>query len=516
MATGEYKWRGGLCLEVSPIPNTIVIFGASGDLAHRKLLPALYNLYRRDLLHEKSRIIGCARSHMDDDAFRKLIKDKMPKCISEMCGKRLESFLSKLHYVSGAYDDPTTYAKLSEQIAAIEKESCCGAGRVYYLSTPSILHGPIVSMLGTFGLVAENSEGTPWRNVVIEKPFGRDLDSARKLDEELRKTLRERQIYRIDHYLGKETVQNILMLRFANIIFEPVWNRNYIDSVQITAAETVGVEHRAGYFEQAGLLRDMFQNHMLEMLSLVAMEMPSSFESKAVRDEKTKLLRSIQPFPKGQIGKHIVRGQYAQGHDNAGALLPAYLSEPGVKPNSKIETFVASKLFIDNWRWQGVPFFLRSGKRLPKKHSEIAITFKRLPHSIFLPLKAEDLSPNQLILNVQPEEGLSLTIQAKQPGPKLCMGSLTMDFKYDSILEEGESMPEAYERLLLDCMLGDQTLFIRSDAIETAWTLLTPVLKAWESNEPGCGELLSYPANSWGPDDAEKLFDRIDQSWRNN
>ena len=516
MVTGEYKWRGGLCLEVSPIPNTIVIFGASGDLAHRKLLPALYNLYRRDLLHEKSRIIGCARSAMDDDSFRNLIKDKMPKCISGMCGGRLDAFLSKLHYVSGAYDDPDTYARLSKMITAIEGESCCGAGRIYYLSTPSSLHAPIVSLLGSSGLVDEDTEGIPWRNVIIEKPFGHDLESARKLDEGLRKTLRERQIYRIDHYLGKETVQNILMLRFANIIFEPVWNRNYIDSVQITAAETVGVEHRAGYFEQSGLLRDMFQNHMLEMLSLVAMEMPSSFEAKAVRDEKTKLLRSIRPFQKGQLGKSIIRGQYAEGRDPSGAILPAYRAEPGVKPDSKVETFVAAKLFIDNWRWEGVPFLLRSGKRLLKKRSEIAITFKRLPYSIFSPVKAEDLSPNQLILNVQPEEGLSLTIQAKQPGPKLCMGSLTMDFKYDSILEEGESMPEAYERLLLDCMLGDQTLFIRSDAIETAWGLLTPVLRAWESNEPGCGPLLSYPANSWGPDEAEKLFERIDQSWRNS
>jgi glucose-6-phosphate 1-dehydrogenase len=352
--------------------------------------------------------------------------------------------------------------------------------------------------------------------VVIEKPFGRDLESARKLDNELRKILRERQIYRIDHYLGKETVQNILMLRFANVIFEPVWNRNYIDSVQITAAETVGVEHRAGYFEQAGLLRDMFQNHMLEMLSLVAMEAPSSFDAKAVRDEKTKLLRSIRPFPKGKLGESLVRGQYSEGSDASGATLPAYRAEPGVKPDSKIETFVAAKLFIDNWRWQGVPFFLRSGKRLPKKRSEIAITFKRLPHSIFSPLKPEDLNPNQLVLNVQPEEGLSLTIQAKQPGPKLCMGSLTMDFKYASILEEGETMPEAYERLLLDCMLGDQTLFIRSDAIETAWSLLTPVLRAWESDEPGCGKLFSYPAGSWGPEEAEKLFDRVDQSWRDN
>ncbi len=516
MAKGEYKWRGGLCMEVSPIPNTIVIFGASGDLAHRKLLPALYNLYRRDLLHERSRIIGCARSHMDDDAFRSMVRERMPKCISELCGRKLDAFLAKLSFVSGPYDEPSTYAKLSAKIAEIEQETCCGAGRVYYLSTPSSLHAPIVSMLGAAGLVEENQEGRPWRNVVIEKPFGRDLESARKLDNELRAILRERQIYRIDHYLGKETVQNILMLRFANLIFEPVWNRNYIDSVQITAAETVGVEHRAGYFETAGLLRDMFQNHMLEMLSLVAMEMPSSFESKAVRDEKTKLLRSIRPFPEGKIGECLIRAQYEAGRDATGEALAPYSAEPGVKPDSKTETYVAAKLFIDNWRWQGVPFFLRSGKRLARKRSEIAITFKRLPHSIFEPVRAENLAPNQLVLNVQPEEGLSLTIQAKQPGPKLCMGSLTMDFKYDSILEEGESMPEAYERLLLDCMLGDQTLFIRSDAIESAWTLLTPVLNAWEADAPGCGPLLKYPAGSWGPDEAEKLFDRIDQSWRNH
>ncbi len=516
MASGEYRWRGGLCMEVSPIPNTVVIFGASGDLAHRKLIPALYSLSRRGLFHEKSRIIGCSRTEMDDDAFREQARKALPSCVSGLCGgPRLDNFLSKVHYVSGSYDDPATYAKLGSRISEIERnDSCCDAGRIYYLSTPSSLHAPIVARLGEAGLVEESQEGIPWRNVVIEKPFGRDLHSARDLDNALRKVLRERQIYRIDHYLGKETVQNILMLRFANLIFEPVWNRNYIESVQITAAETVGVEHRAGYFEQSGLLRDMFQNHMLEMLSLVAMEMPSSFDAGSVRDEKAKLLKSIRPFPKGRLGEFIVRGQYGEGEGKDGKL-PAYRAEPGVRPDSKIETFVAAKLFIDNWRWQGVPFLLRSGKRLPKKHSEIAITFKRLPHSIFSPLKPEDLSPNQLILNVQPDEGLSLTIQAKQPGPKLCLGSLTMDFKYASILEKGESMPEAYERLLLDCMLDDQTLFIRSDAIETAWGLLTPVLQAWESDAPGCGPLHIYPASSWGPLESEKLFDSVYQSWRN-
>ncbi len=508
MAEGTYRWSGGFCMEVSPIPNTIVIFGASGDLAGKKLIPAFFSLYRNNLFHEKSRIIGCARSPMSDLEFRNMLRPGLEsKCKKDECRFKLESFLSKISYVSGDYSSLETYEKLGKSIENIESGRCPEAGRVFYLSTPPDLCSQIVSLLGASSLVSENYEGMPWRHVVIEKPFGHDLESAQKLDRELRSVLKERQIYRIDHYLGKETVQNILMLRFANRIFEPVWSHEHIENVQITVAESVGVGHRAGYYEQSGQLRDMFQNHMLEMLSLVAMEMPVSFEADSVRNEKAKLLQSIRPLPIKDLSSYIVRGQYAAADGLAG-----YTDEKGVAKDSQTETFVAARLFIDNWRWKGVPFYLRSGKRMGRKVSEIAVTFKKIPHSIFSPIRAEDLSPNVLVMNVQPDEGLSLTIQAKQPGPKLCMGSLTMDFKYKSILEE-EEFPEAYERLLLDCMLGDQTLFIRNDTIERAWTLLTPVLEAWKQNPALC-PLHKYPAGSWGPDAVHALPWMEKHVWR--
>lgn len=516
MEENPIGWRGGFCIEVSPVPNTLVIFGASGDLTHRKLIPALFSLYRKKLFHEKSRIIGCARTDMNDEAFREKTRQTLKVFCNGRCDeKKLEDFLEKVFYVSGPYDDISTYKRISERIEGIEKELACpNAGRVYYLSTPVNLYGTIVGRLGEAGLVTENYEGLPWRNVIIEKPFGHDLESAKKLDRELRLVLQERQIYRIDHYLGKETVQNILMMRFANRIFEPIWNNHYIENVQITVAESIGVEHRAGYYEQAGLLRDMFQNHVLQMLALVAMEVPPSFEANKVRDEKVKLLSSIRPFNKDRISEEIVRAQYAPGIID-GREVPGYRQEEGINPDSMIETYAAARLFIDNWRWQGVPFYLRSGKRMKKRLSEIVITFKRVPHSIFTPIRARDLAPNVLVLNVQPEEGLALTIQAKQPGPKLCMGGLTLDFKYDEIFK-GEK-PEAYERLLLDCMLGDQTLFIRSDNIENAWSLLTPVLEAWQNNSDGksAGQLYKYSSGSWGPEEAEELMYRDGYSWRN-
>lgn len=507
---GNYSWRGGFCIEVSPIPNTIVIFGASGDLTHRKLLPALFSLYSKKLFHEKSRIVGFARTQMDDNAFRDKVAESLRDKAKNFPATLLDEFLKKIFYVPGEYENPESYKSLSEKLIDIDCQNCISTGRIYYLSTPSTLYSPVVKLLGEAGLVTENQSGIPWRHVVIEKPFGRDLESAQKLDFELRSVLKERQIYRIDHYLGKETVQNILMLRFANTIFEPVWNNHYIDHVQITAAETVGVEHRAGYYDNAGLLRDMFQNHMLEMMGLVAMEAPASFEADSVRNEKAKLLKCIRPFDLKNLGRDVVRAQYSAGKLGS-ADVPAYLDEPGVKTSSSTETYACTKMMIDNWRWQGVPFFLRSGKRLEKRVSEIAITFKRIPHSIFSPIRAEDLAPNTLVLNVQPDEGLALTIQAKQPGPKLCMGSLSMSFKYSDIIE-GEK-PEAYERLLLDCMLGDQTLFIRSDTIELAWSIFTPVLKTWEE-KPELSPLVKYSAGSWGPSEADELMRRHDLIWR--
>ena len=511
MGSNSNSWQGTLCIEVSPVPNTIIIFGASGDLAQRKLIPALFNLSRRNLFHAKSRIIGCSRSQMDDNSFRdvqrKALKERFPSCeLSE-----IDAFLEKVFYIAGGYDSQDTYRGIHRKLMELEYQQDPVPNRTFYLATPAALYPIIVPMLAEFQLTVENYEGIPWRHVVLEKPFGNDSDSAEKLDRLLHESLLERQIYRIDHYLGKETVQNILMLRFANIIFEPVWNSHYIDNVQITVAESIGVEHRAGYYEKAGLLRDMFQNHMLEMLALTAMEMPASFDADAIRDEKLKLIKSIRHFPIKELDKYIMRAQYAAGNG-----MPGYREEEGVSTTSTTETFVAAKFLIDNWRWRGVPFYLRSGKRLAKKVSEIAITFKRVPHSIFSELRPEDLSADMLVLNVQPEEGMALSIQAKQPGPKLCMGRLSLDFKYAEVF--GGDIPDAYERLLLDCMLGDQTLFIRSDVIAASWRLFTPVLEAWskfDGNNFNCPcNLRTYPAGSWGPEEAAQLLCGCASCWR--
>jgi glucose-6-phosphate 1-dehydrogenase len=347
-----------------------------------------------------------------------------------------------------------------------------------------------------------------YTHVVVEKPFGRDLESAVALNATLRENLAEEQLYRMDHYLGKDTVQNVLMLRFANAIFEPIWNQKYIDHVEITVAETVGVEHRAGYFEQAGLLRDIFQNHMIQMLALAASEPPVSFEPNRLRDERVKLIRSIRPFPVGDLDQWIIRGQYGPGRifDQD---VPGYRDEERVAPDSRTETFVAAKLLIDNWRWRGVPFYLRAGKRLARRLSRIAVVFKNVPHSIFAPIAAAELSPNVLVFKVQPEEGVALTIEAKGPGPRMCLNSLTMSFSYRDALET--QLPNAYERLLLDCMLGDQSLFLREDSVEAAWALVTPVLEAWEEDT---SPLPVYPAGTWGPAEADALIQRDGRQWQ--
>ncbi len=501
MGINQNYWRANLCTEMKPVPNLMVIFGASGDLTKRKLIPALFSLYLRELFHPSSMVVGCARSKISTEEFRNSLKEFFPEAEDEVVNR----FLSRIHYLSGDYSEGETYLKLSKKISELEKETGLEAlNHTFYLSTPASLYSDIVPKLGEYGLTAENYLGEPWRHVVLEKPFGYDFNSAMALDQVLHKTLLERQIYRIDHYLGKETVQNILMLRFANIIFEPVWNSTYIDHVQITAAESIGVEDRAGYYDRAGALRDMFQNHMLAMLSLVAMEAPAIFDANAMRDEQLKLIKSIRPFPEDELEKYLVRGQYA----SAGKI-PSYLEEPGIAADSTTETYAATKIMIDNWRWHGVPFYLRSGKRLNRKLSEIAITFKRVPHSIFPQLRPEDLEPDILILNVQPQEGMTLSIQAKQPGAKLCMGSLALDFNYSQVF--GTTIPDAYERLLLDCMLGDQTLFIRSDVIAASWRLFTPVLEAWQNNQT---PLYHYKSGGEGPEEANCLFKGTNACWR--
>ncbi len=491
------------CVESGPEPCGVVIFGASGDLTQRKLIPALFRLYERELLPENFYILGCARTAMSDDAFRRKMRT------SFATNDKMAAFLDHCFYLSGDYKEFSFYRELRSRLAKLTEAFRTGSNRVFYLATPPNLYTEITNHLSESQLTKEDDDGS-WARVVIEKPFGRDLQSAVALNRELHKKLTESQIYRIDHYLGKETVQNILMLRFANAIFDPIWNRQYIDNVQITVAESIGVEHRAGYYEQSGLLRDMFQNHLMEILALVAMEPPASFAANCVRDEKTKLLRAIRPLVEDRRGDNLVRAQYEGGRID-GETVVAYRQEADVAADSMVETFVAANLVIDNWRWQGVPFYLRSGKRLPRKVSEVAITFKKVPHSIFTPLMPDVLPANVMLLNLQPDEGIGLTIQAKKPGPKLCMASLAMDFNYREIFGT-DSMPDAYERLLLDCMLGDQTLFVREDSMQLAWSLLTPLLQRWEGsgNSP---PLCFYAAGSWGPQEAIALLQRQGRNW---
>ncbi len=501
--------RGGFfCVEKRLAPCGLVIFGASGDLTRRKLAPALYSIFRRGLLPEEFFILGCSRTQMTDSRFREHLR----AALSETDGMdklTLEAFLRRCFYLSGDYTRADFYDSIISRSSDLEDVFPTGGNRIYYLSTPPNLFTTIVERLGAAGLTREHRERRQWVRVVVEKPFGHDLDSAVDLDRRLYSVLDEPQIYRIDHYLGKETVQNILMFRFANAIFEPIWNRRYVDSVQITVAETLGVEHRAGYFEQSGQLRDMFQNHMMQMLALVAMEPPSSFDADRVRDEKVKLLRSVRQFPLDELERWAVRGQYGAGGKGK-RRLPAYRDEKDVDPVSRVETYVAVKLMLDNWRWQGVPFYLRSGKRLARRLSEIAIRFKSVPHSMFKNNVAESLEPNELVLNIQPEEGVALTFQAKRPGPQVALTPLTLDFHYRNVFRE--ALPDAYERLLMDCIAGDQTLFIRHDEVTVAWNLITPVLHAWSEGNNG-GPCL-YAAGGEGPREAAELLERDGRRWR--
>lgn len=518
--------RGTFCIEIISKPASFIIFGASGDLTHRKLVPSLFFSYQEALLSEHLYIPGCARTQMDDEKFRTSFFDKLKESIgkssdTKVSGNTVKSFLNRYFYIAGDYNSENLYINIKKRLVKLDKKFQKEKNYIFYLATPPSIYIPIVQHLRKCGL-----SGTPHATgafhgshrekgrtcIIVEKPFGRDLESARKLDSELKKVSKEEQIYRIDHYLGKETVQNILLFRFANSIFEPIWNRRYIDNIQIKVAESLGVEHRAGYFEQAGLLRDMFQNHMLQMLSLVAMEPPISFDANRVRDEKVKLLRAITPIQPHEIRDRVIRAQYGKGTIE-GREVPACRDEKAVAPDSTVETYVAMKLSIDNWRWQGVPFYLRAGKRLAKKSSKIVITFKNVPHSMFQPLRPEDLEPNILIFHVQPEEGISLRIFAKRPGPKLCMDILEMAFRYSDVIE-GE-LPDAYERLLLDCMLGDQTLFIRNDDMEVSWSLITPIAEVFEDKSKAtlAGTLHIYPAGSWGPVATEELLQKDGRSW---
>jgi glucose-6-phosphate 1-dehydrogenase len=497
-----------ICAETAAGPTGLVVFGASGDLVRRKLLISLFRLFQNNLLSRQFYLLGVARTKLSDQQFRQAAQEAIREKSPGVSSKDLKIFTDRLYYIDGDYGDIAFYAAIASKIAALNQKHQVDGSLVFYLSVPPFLYETIVEHLGLAGLSCPAQEDTKANNkLVVEKPFGRDLRSAMDLSEKIHHCFDESCVYRIDHYLGKETVQNILMFRFANAIFEPIWNRNYIDHIQITIAEEVGVEHRASYYDTSGAFRDMFQNHMLQMLTLAAMEPPTSFEADCIRDEKIKLLRSVRPFKPDELDKNVVRGQYGAGMVN-GKKVPGYLAEHGVKPDSKTETFVAAKLFVDNWRWKDVPFYLRTGKRLAGKDTEIVITFKSVPHSMFSSIGLDQMPPNVLILQIQPSEGILLNFQAKRPGAKSCISTLTMNFSYEQLF--GTEVPEAYERLLLDCMLGDQTLFTRQDAIEASWQLISPIMESWEKDG---SSLHIYPSGAESFPAADKLIESDHRKW---
>ncbi|MBW2149098.1 MAG: glucose-6-phosphate dehydrogenase [Deltaproteobacteria bacterium] len=486
-------------------PCTIVIFGASGDLTSRKLVPALYNLYVNDGLPEPVVIVGCSRTQMTQQQFRDSLKSALVAAGNADLS-RWEDFAARLHYKDVVYDSSPSFKDLAASLHRLDRQFHTRGNRIFYLAVPPLLYPKIAEMIGQAGLSREGENGNGWARIVVEKPFGRDLKTALQLDQILHGSFKEKQIFRIDHYLAKETVQNILVLRFANSIFEPIWNRRYIDYIRITAAETLGVEHRAGYYEQAGVIRDMFQNHMMQLLALTAMEPPSIFEADWVRDERVKVFRALRPFPVDRLDENIVLGQYGPGIID-GKEVPGYRQEPGVDPESMTPTFARMKVFIDNWRWQGVPFFLTSGKRLSKKLTEIIIQFKEVPHSMFRTLLGEDITANRLTLGIQPDEVINLTFQTKQPGAKVCLQSVTMHFDYQQ--EYKGPFLDAYEKVLLDCMQGDHILFWRQDGIELSWFFLTPILEQCEICLGRMIQLHPYKAGSWGPKAAQELMGAI-------
>ena len=477
-------------------PISIIIFGASGDLTQRKLIPSLFNLFRKRKTPKKLNIIGFANSPFTDETFRQHLLDGMKQFASfKYTDEEWGLFSQDLYYQQGRYTDLADFKKLMERMPALESGA---ADRLFYMAVPPLLVPNIIDLLGLTGHLQEDGG---WRRVVMEKPFGSDLESARALNLQVHKALNENQIYRIDHYLGKETVQNILFTRFANTIFEPIWNRNYIDHVQITVAEKVGVEHRGGYYDSVGVLRDMFQNHLLQLTTLVAMEPPSSFNATALRNEKVKALTAIEPMTPAQVAANTVRAQY-----------DGYRSEPDVKPDSVTPTYAALRLFVNNWRWQGVPFYLRSGKNLAEKLSQIVIRFKAPPLAMFPMPPEQKTAPNMLMLYIQPDEGIHLRFEAKAPDTVAETRSVDMEFHYAEAFGP-TAIPEAYERLLLDALQGDAALFTRADETETAWRIMDPILQAWEAQ--GTPPLGTYAPNSWGPAEADALLARDGRQWIN-
>jgi glucose-6-phosphate 1-dehydrogenase len=490
-------------------PCAMVIFGAAGDLTRRKLIPALYNLAKNELLSREFAVVGVARAPMATEDFRKKATADIKEFGTDVVDPDVwEWFVRRIYYLAGNFNDKSLYPQLKELLDKADRDHSTHGNHLYYMATGADYFGPVVEQLAAVGLMEEQNHS--WRRVIIEKPFGHDLESAKSLNQQLLRVATEQQIYRIDHYLGKETVQNILALRFANGIFEPIWNRRYIDHVQISVAETVGVEQRGSYYDHAGALRDMVPNHIMQLISLTAMEPPVSFRADAVRDEQAKILHAIQPLSSEEVLSKTVRGQYGEGVVH-GQRVPAYRAEDDVPGDSRTETFVAMKLQIDNWRWADVPFYLRTGKALPAHNTHIVIQFRRAPFVLFRDTPVDTLMPNQLVLHIQPEEGISLQFAAKVPGPAMRLGAVDMSFEYSDYF--GQQPSTGYERLLHDCMIGDATLFQRADMVEAGWCVVSPALDVWKALPPR--NFPNYAAGTWGPKEADELLERDGRRWRN-
>ena len=493
-------------------PAVIVIFGAAGDLTKRKLIPALFNLAAQELLSSQIAMVGTDRVEMDSAAYRQTLSDEIKSAAGEGFNQELwDANVSKAYYTPGDFRNAESYQQLKTLLLEVDQEQGTSGNYLFYLATPPSFFGVIATELGKAGLAEES--GDQWRRIIIEKPFGRDLESARELNRTLHQSFAEHQIYRIDHYLGKETVQNIMAYRFGNGTVEPIWNHRYIDHVQITVAESLGVEDRASYYEEAGALRDMIANHLLAVLSVVAMEPPNSFEADAIRDEQIKVLKAIQPFDFEQVLTDTVRGQYGEGVLGNGDHLQAYRDEPGIADDSSTETFVALRLMIDSWRWAGVPFYLRTGKRMPGRYSEVVIQYKHAPNMMFRGAmeRRKDIGPNHLVLRIQPNEGISMEFNAKVPGTEFNVSRVCMDFDYDDYFEES-TLSSGYETLIYDCLCGDAMLFKRADNIEVCWELLQPILDVWQALP--ARSFPNYPACNWGPEEADELLTRDGYTWK--
>ncbi len=506
----ENPLREGLRLERVPDPNVLVLFGATGDLAHRKVVPALYQLWRTNLLPHEFVVLAIGRREYDDETLRAEYRTTLEKYsrVLPLDDAAWRSFSSRIRYQRLDFVDPADYDALATRLADIDKEQSNRGNFLFYLATQPSAFADIVAQLGRVGLDHERHEGG-WRRIIIEKPFGHDLDSAIRLNREVGKVFRERQVYRIDHYLGKETVRNLLVFRFGNGIFEPIWNRRHIDHVQITVAESIGVEGRGAFYEETGASRDFLQNHLLQLLSLVAMEPPATFDADALRDEKVKVIRAVGELTPDEIRSDVVRGQYGPGWVGAKEVV-GYRKEREVSADSETETFIAARLEIDDWRWSGVPFYLRTGKRLPKRATEIAIQFKEVPHRLF---RGSAIEPdaNLLAIRIQPDEGIMLRFGAKVPGLGIDVRSVTMDFTYGSAFSVDS--PDAYETLILDALLGDASLFTRADEVETAWGIVTPIIDVW-AQEPDAPDFPNYESGTWGPEAAHELLARDGRRWR--